>query len=228
MNDIGIRFIAKVHTDFKEKFGIPRQSNLIKNTEGRIIFEPEFRNKDYIKGLENFSHIWVIWCFSKNIDKKYSATVRPPRLGGNVRVGVFASRSPFRPNPIGMSCVKIKNIEIDNNLGPVINILGADILDGTPVLDIKPYVGYSDCIPEAKEGYAEANQKKDFKVIYLNNTENIIPYLMKEIIEGIIKQDPRPAYQDDPSREYGMKYSNYNIKFSIDNDIIYITNIVTE
>ena len=215
-----MKVIAHVHTDFKEKLGIPRQSGIIKSTSGRIVFEKGYRIKEAVRGLEEFSHIWILWQFSKNIKSKWSPTVRPPLLGGNKRVGVFATRSPFRPNSIGLSCVKLNKIEYVKEFGPVIHICGADILDNTPVYDIKPYLPYTDSHPDALAGFTE-NLKRNIEVVIKDeNFFNIDTILQQEIIE-ILSKDPRPSYHTD-ERVYGMKYSDYEIKFNVSGNILYL------
>ena len=218
-----MRHVAHIHTEFPEKFGIPRQSGVVAELKGKIVFEPEFRNPDMIRGLEDFSHLWIIWQFSQNLDAdgnaKWSPTVRPPRLGGNARLGVFATRSPFRPNPIGLSVVTIDRIEPDTPEGPVIHVKGADMVDGTPIYDIKPYIPYADSIPEAKGGFIDSMEYKTLKVVWKcekNISENIYDSLNK-----LLSNDPRPHYQNDPERIYGMSYAGYNVKFRvIDEEVI--------
>lgn len=217
--------IAHIYTDFKEKFGIPRQSGLAE-TKGRIIFEPPFNNPDAVRGLEEFSHLWILWDFSEahGKDGEWFPTVRPPKLGGNKRVGVFATRSPFRPNNIGLSCVKIKNIEIGEK-GPVINVIGADILDGTPVYDIKPYVPYADCITDAIGGFSEEAASVDKVEFEAEIPDSMDEDNLREIKE-ILRQDPRPAYHNDSERIYGMKYGKYDVKFRGNKQKITVCNIL--
>ena len=216
--------IAKIHTDFPEKFGIPRQPGIVSELKGRIVFEPEYRNPDMIRGLEEFSHIWLIWQFSKNLDEqgnaRWSPTVRPPRLGGNTRMGVFATRSPFRPNPLGLSVVAIDRIETDTPEGPVIYVKGADMVDGTPIYDIKPYLSFSDSHPDARNGFAEETKDRTLEVVFYPGIDQVLTRccprdtLVQEI-SYILAQDPRPAYQDDPEREYKMDYAGYRITFTV-------------
>lgn len=207
-----MKIIAHMRTDFKEKFGIPRQSGLV-NTKGRIVFEPEYARPEALRGLEDFSHIWVIWEFSANKEQNWSPTVRPPRLGGNKRVGVFATRSPFRPNPIGLSCVEIEKIELSSKEGPVIHVKGADLLDGTPIYDIKPYLTYVDSHPEARSGFAQLAPAMNPEVVFECQIPGSMSEETKDIIEGLLKQDPKPAYQGDRDRIYGMTYDGFEVKF---------------
>ena len=210
-----MKTIARIQTDFPTKFGIPRQSGIIESLKGRIVFEPEYRNAEAVRGLQEFSHIWLIWEFSEAVRDDWSPTVRPPRLGGNVRKGVFATRSPFRPNPIGLSCVKLERIEIDPKNGPVIYVSGIDMMDGTPIYDIKPYIAYTDSHPDAISGFAskpaEYLLEVDFPEILL---QKVNPELRESLIE-VLAHDPRPQYHDDPERVYGMTYADMEIKFKV-------------
>ncbi len=231
--------IAYIHTEFPEKFGVPRQSGLAKNLHGRIVFEPEYRNPDALRGLEGFSHLWLIWEFSANrrgchdgplsgLHHAWQPTVRPPRLGGNGHMGVFATRSPFRPNPLGLSCVKIESIEISSQDGPVINVLGADLMDGTPIYDIKPYISYADSHPEAVCGYVDALEERILKVVMPSELSekikdrNIIPSLIETL-----RLDPRPSYHDDPERVYGLSFAGYNVRFKVVGGILTVTDVET-
>lgn len=198
--------IAHIHTDFIDKFGIPRQAGLA-DTQGYIVFEPEFAVREAVRGLDEFSHIWLIWEFSENVGKGWSPTVRPPKLGGNVRKGVFATRSPFRPNPIGLSCVELIKIDFDQR-GPVLYVKGADILDGSAIFDIKPYIPYCDSKPDAKGSFAHTAPTRK-QVTF----EVEMPESDREVIEELLAQDPRPSYQDDPERVYGMDYGKWQLKF---------------
>ena len=228
-----IKPIAYIRTAFAEKFGVPRQSGLAKNLIGKIVFEKEFRNPDALRGLEGFSHIWLIWEFSANRtkttaeqNKEWQPTVRPPRLGGNEQMGVFATRSPFRPNPLGLSCVKVASIDLYGPEGPTITVTGADLMDGTPIYDIKPYIRYADARPEAVCGYVENLQERRLKVVlpseYADRVEDksIIPALVETL--GL---DPRPSYHNDPDREYGMTFSGYNVRFSVNGDVLEVKGI---
>lgn len=223
-----MKYIASIKTDFKEKFGIPRQSGLVKEAKGKIIFEKRYRDINAIRGLEEFSHIWVIWEFSKAKRDKWSPTVRPPLLGGNTRMGVFATRSPFRPNPIGMSLVKLDEIEITENYGAILHVSGVDILDDTPVIDIKPYLPYTDSIPDAKAGFTEGLKKRELKVEAEKELLSKIDKEKKEEIINILRNDPRPSYQEDGERIYSMCYGEYEIKFSVISDILIIKDIRKE
>ena len=218
--------IAKIKTGFPGKFGIPRQSGLVPELKGTIVFQPEFRNADALRGLEGFSHIWLIWEFSEAIREDWSPTVRPPRLGGNTRLGVFATRSPFRPNPIGLSCVRLESIEPSSPQGPLIHVSGADLMDGTPIYDIKPYIPYTDCQPQATSGFTDAVSMNPLNVIipqYLAAKTN--PGTLNAL-RGILAQDPRPRYQDDPDREYGFEFDGYHVKFKVpDSETLSVTDI---
>lgn len=210
-----MRPIAHIKSDFSEKFGIPRQSGLVPQLEARIIFTPEYRNPDALRGLEGFSHLWLIWEFSAARREGWSPTVRPPRLGGNRRLGVFATRSPFRPNPIGLSCVELEAVTQDPALGPVVTVRGADLMDGTPILDIKPYLPYADCHPEAVGGFAAAQAGAKLTVdIPAPWREHLSPERLLAL-EGVLAQDPRPSYQDDPERVYGMEFAGLEIRFRV-------------
>lgn len=221
-----IKAIAKIYTDFPDKFGIPRQSGLVDSLVGKIVFEPQFRNPDAVRGLEDFSHLWLLWYFSESHRDNWSPTVRPPRLGGNERVGVFASRSPFRPNPIGLSSVKIIRIEQDEKLGPVIYVAGADILNETPIFDIKPYLPISDCHPDAVGGFSDEHKGDSLEVqIYYGHLDKI-PEDKRKALVDILSQDPRPSYQNDPERIYGMSFSKFEIKFSVDGDVLTVLDIL--
>ena len=207
--------IAHIHTEFPTKFGIPRQSGLVPQLEARIIFTPEYRNPDALRGLEGFSHLWLIWEFSAARREGWSPTVRPPRLGGNRRLGVFATRSPFRPNPIGLSCVELEAVTQDPALGPVVTVRGADLMDGTPILDIKPYLPYADCHPEAVGGFAAAQAGAKLTVdIPAPWREHLSPERLLAL-EGVLAQDPRPSYHADPERVYGMEFAGLEIRFRV-------------
>lgn len=219
-----IKPIARIKNDFDDKFGIPRQSGRVK-TEGRIVFEKEYQNPDYIKGIEQFSHLWLIWEFSENINHKECATVRPPRLGGNIRIGVFASRAPFRPNNLGLSCVKLVGIEKAVN-GFELIVEGADLMNGTPIYDIKPYIPYTDCINDAAGGFAEKHKEHALNVEISENLINRIPTKKQQMLLDILKDDPRPAYHHDNDRIYGFSFSGYEIKFNVKNDTIIVTDII--
>ena len=213
-----VKIIARIRTDFDTKFGIPRQSGLVEELEGRIVFEPEFRNPDALRGLEGFSHLWLIWEFSKARREDWSPTVRPPRLGGNRRLGVFATRSPFRPNPIGLSCVGLRGIDLDTPDGPVIRVAGADLMDGTPIYDIKPYLPYADCKPDALGGFAARPKEADLDVVFPEELLERVPADKRAALIGVLAQDPRPSYQDDPERVYGMSFGGLEVKFRVEGD----------
>lgn len=211
-----MKVIARIHTDFPTKFGIPRQSGIIASLQGRIVFEPEYRSAEAVRGLEEFSHIWLIWEFSEAVREDWSPTVRPPRLGGNVRKGVFATRSPFRPNPIGLSSVKLESIETDTKLGPVLYVTGADLMDGTPIYDIKPYIAYTDSHPDAISGFASKPAEYLLKVDFPEALLQIIPETQRESLMDVLAHDPRPQYHDDPKRVYGMEFGGMEVKFQVD------------
>ncbi len=212
-DELKIRPIAYIRTDFKEKFGIPRQSGRAPSLSGTIVFLPEYRNPDAIRGLSDFSHIWLLFDFSESHRADWSATVRPPRLGGNARVGVFASRSPFRPNPIGLSSVRLLGIEKTEQDGEVLLVSGVDLLDMTPIYDIKPYLPFSDCHPEAIGGYADRVRDVSLSVDFPERLLELLPEEKRSAVLECLAEDPRPAYQDDPERIYSMSFSDYEIRF---------------
>lgn len=208
-----LRIIGRIHTDFPEKFGIPRQSGLVKGAMGTVIFEPEYRSREAFRGLEGYSHIWILWGFSEAERENWSATVKPPRLGGKKRMGVFATRSPFRPNPIGMSAVKLEEIVMDEKLGPVLRVSGVDMLDGTPVYDIKPYLPYADSYSEATEGFAGEVFEHRLEVVFPEELLIKVPEEHRESLKEILSQDPRTAYIDDEERIWGIAYGGVNVRF---------------
>ena len=210
-----MKVIAHIHTDFPSKFGIPRQSGIIASLQGRIVFEPEYRIAEAVRGLEAFSHIWILWQFSKAVRDTWSPTVRPPRLGGNVRKGVFATRSPFRPNPIGLSSVRLEKIEIDPKLGPVLYVSGIDLMDNTPIYDIKPYIAYTDSHPDAVSGFASNAAEYLLDVDFPEDLLQKIPENQRESLIEVLAHDPRPQYQDDPNRIYGMEFGEVEVKFLV-------------
>lgn len=218
--------IATIKNNFKSKFGIPRQSGL-NELESEIIFEPQYKNAEALRGLEGFSHIWIIWEFSQSKIDKWKPTVRPPKLGGNKRIGVFATRSPFRPNPIGLSCVKIKSINLNTENGPVITVLGADIMNGTPIYDIKPYIPYSDSHPEAIGGFADKHLEEKLNVLFSDSVVNKIPEETKCLLIKLLEQNPKPAYHQDSNRIYGFEYANLQIKFTVKEDTLTILDCFT-
>lgn len=223
-----IRPIAYVVTEFPEKFGIPRQSGLAGSLRGKIVFEPEYRNPDALRGLEGFSHIWLIWEFSANrTTSPWQPVVRPPRLGGNSAMGVFATRSPFRPNPLGLSCVKVDSVELSSPDGPVINVLGADLMDGTPIYDIKPYIRYADSRPEALCGYVDTLKERSLKVVFPSALSDRIAD--KSVIPSLVETlrlDPRPSYHDDPERVYGMSFAGYDVRFMVDAGVLNVVDVI--
>ena len=224
MQELTFKIIARIKSDFHEKFGIPRQSGLAQSLRATICFEPEFRNADALRGLEGFSHLWIMWIFSENIRSTWSPTVRPPRLGGNKRLGVFATRSSFRPNPVALSCVKIERIDLDTPEGPKIVVSGADLMDGTPIVDIKPYLPYTDAHPEAVGGFAEA--VRQIKVhVKPSEQLNKLPKEKRSALIEVLEQDPRPAYQHDPKRVYGFPFAEYEVKFKVAGNELEIVSI---
>lgn len=210
-----MHIIARIRSDFPTKFGLPRQAGLVPALRAEIVFEPAFRSDDALRGLEGFSHLWLIWEFSEAVRKDWSPTVRPPRLGGNERVGVFASRSPFRPNPLGLSCVKLDEIRRTANDGTVLIVSGADLMDGTPIFDIKPYLPYADAHPEAVGGFAQ-DAPEPLTVDCPQALLKRIPPERREALLGVLAQDPRPSYQDDPDRVYGMAFAGFDVRFRVD------------
>ncbi|MCR5210099.1 MAG: tRNA (N6-threonylcarbamoyladenosine(37)-N6)-methyltransferase TrmO [Lachnospiraceae bacterium] len=218
------RPIAHIYTGFPEKFGIPRQSLLVPDAEGRIVFEPEFRHPDILRGIEGFDYLWISFVFSENVRTKWNATVTPPRLGGRERKGVFATRSPFRPNPIGLSCVKLEGVTCEEKYGNVIRVSGVDMLDGTPILDIKPYIAYADAHPEARAGFA-AEVRDEMEVIIPPEMEEEIPEGDRRAVYDLLKQDPRTAFIHDEGRVWGVSYKNMNIKFTAKDRVITVCGI---
>ena len=214
MSDVNIRAIARMKSDFPTKFGIPRQSGLVDELRSTIVFEPEFRNPDALRGIEEFSHIWLIWQFSEAVRQEWSPTVRPPRLGGNTRMGVFATRSPFRPNNLGLSSVKLLGVEQTKEYGPVLHVAGADLMDGTPIYDIKPYIRYADSRPDALCGYVDGLSECRLTV---DIPEELAVKMGEELeaLTDILSLDPRPSYQNDPHREYGLSFAGRNIRFRV-------------
>lgn len=213
-----MKIIARIHTDFTSKFGIPRQSGLIDNLEATIIFEPEYRNPDALRGIEEYSHLWLIWQFSECADKEWTPTVRPPRLGGNKRMGVFATRSPFRPNPIGLSSVKLIGVEKTSKYGCILRVAGADMLDGTPIYDIKPYLPYVDSHPNASNGFALDEKSGRLKVNFPENLLKEIPPEKQTALIDVLAQDPRPGYQNEPDRIYGIEFAGIDVRFRVDGE----------
>lgn len=220
-----MKVIARIRTDFQEKFGVPRQSGLVPELQGTVIFEPEFRSPEAIRGLEGFSHLWLIWEFSQSVREGWSPTVRPPRLGGNQRMGVFATRSPFRPNPIGLSSVELEKAEIDPELGPVLHVRGADLMDGTPIFDIKPYVPYADSHPEASGGFTDGLGAAELQVNCPAPLLEKFPAEKQTALLAVLANDPRPRYQDDAKRIYGMAFGGRNVKFSVEGETLTVISV---
>lgn len=218
--------IAYIKSDFPEKFGIPRQSGLVEELTATVVFQPPYRVPDALRGLEGFSHLWLIWEFSQARRESWSPTVRPPRLGGNKRLGVFATRSPFRPNPIGLSCVRLLEVRQDREQGTVLVVSGADLLDGTPIYDIKPYLPYADCKPEAVGGFAARPKGADLAVDCSPALLDRVPEDKRAALLAVLAQDPRPQYQDDPERVYGMAFAGLEVKFRVAGERLTVTEIV--
>ena len=223
-----MEIIAHIHTDFPAKFGIPRQSGLVEELKGRIVFEPEYRNPDAFRGLDGYSHIWLLWKFSGTKRHSWSATVKPPRLGGNKRMGVFATRSPFRPNDIGLSSVKLERLELDSEFGPVLHVAGADLMDGTAIYDIKPYLPYTDSHPDALSGFAGDVLDYELQVDFPNRWLSMIPKEKQEAIIAVLKQDPRPSYQNIPDRIYGVEFSGFDVRFTVQDMTLTVCEVVPD
>ena len=221
-----MKIIGHIHTDFSSKFGIPRQSGLVPELKGIITFEPEFRNPQAFRGLEEFSHIWILWKFSKSEKEHWSATVKPPRLGGKKRMGVFATRSPYRPNDIGLSSVKLEKISFDEKLGPMLYVAGADLLDGTPIYDIKPYIAYTDSHPDAAEGFAGTVKEKELQVDFPEELLEMLPKEKRDAILGVLSQDPRPAYDTDETRLYGVEFAGFDVRFTVTGELLQVKELI--
>ena len=221
-----IQPIAHIHSDFSEKFGIPRQSGLVEELTAMVVFEPAYRVPEALRGIEGFSHLWLIWEFSQARRESWSPTVRPPRLGGNQRMGVFATRSPFRPNPLGLSCVRLLEITRDQTLGPVLTVAGADLMDGTPIYDIKPYLPYADCRPDAAGGFAARPKEANLEVDCPPELLAVLPEDKRPALLAVLAQDPRPQYQDDPDRVYGMAFAGTEVKFRVAGGRLRVTEIL--
>ncbi len=240
LDEITFKVVARIRSDFHDKFGIPRQSGLLKNLRSTIVFEPEYRNVDALRGLEGFSHLWLLWIFSENVRDSWKPTVRPPRLGGNTRLGVFATRSSFRPNPLAMSCVKIERIDLDGEGAPTITVSGADLMDGTPIVDIKPYLPYTDSVPDALGGFAEAVRFKKLEVVFSSEAQAALdgtdlafdvahiefPAEKKAALVELLSEDPRPAYQRSADRIYGIRFAGFEIKFQVQGDHLTVVSIL--
>ena len=222
-----MEIIARIHTDFPEKFGIPRQSGLVDGLTGRIVFEEKYRNPDALRGIEGFSHLWLIWQFSRAIREEWSPTVKPPRLGGNQRMGVFATRSPFRPNPIGLSCVRLQRVELHTADGPVLWVAGIDLLDGTPIYYVKPYLPYADCHPEATGGFAQEVMGHRLEVAFPEELLALVPPEKREALREVLAQDPRPGYQhNEPDRRYGVAFAGLDVRFTVEGDVLLVREVV--
>lgn len=221
-----MKIIARIRTDFPTKFGIPRQSGLIDALQAVIVFEPEYRNPDALRGLEEFSHIWLIWEFSEALRDTWSPTVRPPRLGGNTRKGVFATRSPYRPNSLGLSSVRLDGIELHPELGPVLHVSGSDLMDKTPIYDIKPYLPFTDSHPEASGGFADSCKEYALEVDFPEPWLCLIPEERREALLGVLAHDPRPSYQDDPERIYGLEFAGFDIRFTVRGTLLSVCEVV--
>lgn len=224
--DFEIHPIATMHSDFPTKFGIPRQSGLVDTLCSTIVFEPKYRNADALRGLEDFSHLWIIWQFSEAVRSEWTPTVRPPRLGGNTRMGVFATRSPFRPNSLGLSCVRIIGIEHTQEHGSVIHVAGADLMNGTPIFDIKPYIPYCDSHPDALGGFTANADNFLLEVDFPSDLLKILPKSKQEAAIELLSHDPRPSYQKDNKRTYGLNFAGYDIRFQIDNNTLYVKEVI--
>ena len=224
--DYTIRPIAIMHSDFPTKFGIPRQSGLVESLHSTIVFEPEFQNSDALRGIEDFSHLWIIWQFSEAVRTQWTPTVRPPRLGGNTRMGVFATRSPFRPNSLGLSCVRLLGLEQIPGKGTVIHVAGADLMDGTPIFDIKPYIPYSDCHADALGGFTSTANDFLLDVRFPAELLNKIPESKRNAAVDVLSHDSRPSYQRDPSRVYGLQFAGFDIRFTVENNTLCVKEVI--
>ena len=220
-----MKIIARIRSEFPTKFGIPRQSGLVPETRATVVFEPEYRNPDALRGIEGFSHLWLIWEFSEAVRTDWSPTVRPPRLGGNTRLGVFATRSPFRPNPIGLSCVCLESVEKTERDGTVLVVSGADLMDGTPIFDIKPYLAYTDSHPEAAGGFTAGLAGEKLRVVCPEQLLAAVPPEQRQGLLSVLANDPRPRYQDDPQRVYGMAYGGGNVRFRVEGDVLTVLGV---
>ena len=223
---MNLKIIARIETDFPEKFGIPRQSGLVEELKGVIVFEPEYRNADALKGLEGYNYIWLLWQFEGVERDNWSVTVRPPRLGGNKHMGVFATRSPFRPNPIGLSSVKLEHIEWDTDRGPVLHVAGIDLRHNTPIYDIKPYLPYVDCHMDATGGFAHAVKDYELQVVFPEELLARFPAKKQKAIIAVLQQDPRPSYHNDPTRKYGVAFAGHDVRFVVDGEVLTVVEVV--
>ena len=225
MDEMNMKVIARARNDYTEKFGVPRQSGLVPEVQTLIVFEPEYRNPDALRGIEGFSHLWLIWGFSKAERSKWSPTVRPPRLGGNARMGVFATRSPYRPNSIGLSAVKLMGVEKHPEYGDVLRVSGADMMDGTPIYDVKPYLAYADCIKDASGGFTDGLDGRNVSLVFPEELKMRVPEDKLEALEGVLRHDPRPTYQSDPDRVYGMSFGGVNVKFTVSDGVLTVRDV---
>ncbi len=225
MENVNIQVIARMHSDFSEKFGIPRQSGLIQELRSTIVFEEAFRNADALRGIEGYSHLWIIWQFSHAVRTGWSPTVRPPRLGGNTRMGVFATRSPFRPNNLGLSCVKLLGVEHTESFGTVLHVGGADLLDGTPIFDIKPYIPYADSYPEAAGGFTDTAGDFLLEVDFPPALLQKLPESKRQAAVQVLSHDPRPSYQKDPERVYGLNFAGFDIRFRVKEKLLTVLEV---
>jgi len=221
-----LKTIATIHTDFPSKFGIPRQGGLVDALKATITFEPEYRDATALRGLEGYSHLWLIWLFSESVMESWSPTVKPPRLGGNRRMGVFATRSPFRPNPLGLTCVKLEGIELSGPQGPMLRVAGADLMDGTPIFDIKPYIPYADCHPEATGGFTDGIRYDRLAVDFPEALLDAIPPDKRQALIEVLAQDPRPGYRHgEASRRYGVAFAGYDVRFTVEGDALTVVEV---
>ena len=227
MQEVTIGVIARMKSDFATKFGIPRQSGLVEELRSTIIFEPEYRNSEALRGLEGFSHLWIIWQFSEAVRTEWSPTVRPPRLGGNTRMGVFATRSPFRPNNLGLSCVKLLGVEDTEEFGTVIHVGGADLMDGTPIFDIKPYIPYADSHPDALGGFTDTAGEFLLQVVFPEALLAKLPLNKQEAAVQALSHDPRPSYQRKPGRVYGLTFAGFDLRFTVEDDVLTVVAVET-
>lgn len=223
-----MKIIAHIRNAFPTKFGLPRQSGLVPEVESVVVFEPEYRVPEALRGLDGYSHLWLIWSFHMAERDTWSPTVRPPKLGGNTRMGVFATRSPFRPNPIGLSCVKLERIENDPKLGHVLVVSGADLMDGTPIYDVKPYIPYADCRPEASEGFTAQTRGHELTVVFPAELEARVPIEHRAALRGVLAQDPRPGYQQDPERVYGFGYAGLEVRFTVCGEVLEVREVCAQ
>ena len=225
MENVNIQVIARMRSDFPTKFGIPRQSGLVEDLRSTIVFEPEFRNADALRGIEGYSHLWLIWQFSEAVRTEWSPTVRPPRLGGNTRMGVFATRSPFRPNSLGLSSVRLLGVEQTEDEGMVIHVAGADLMDGTPIFDIKPYIPYGDCHPDATGGFTDTAGEFLLNVDFPEELLQKLPEEKRSAAIGVLSHDPRPSYQRKPDRIYGLTFAGFDIRFTVTDDQLTVVEV---